>query len=652
MLGKREIVPATYSGHQMLTPHRGLFWEDPMTMTRRTAPHRSRWAAVGAAIAVTLGGGGLAGVHAADDGDRGDVFTTIDPVRMLDTRGRTKVGAIDGSGAPLRLQVSGTVVPTGASAVQMNVTVAEAQTSAVGGFVTVYPCDIDRPNTSNLNFVNGQTVPNSVTIPLAADGSVCFFVYGRAHLLADVSGYFDDSRLASIEAELGQLRAVAVDNDAASPVEPLDLSDYYRRSETDAAIDAAVTGATTNVAHNADLVGLVDDAEMQMAISDAIDDALAGLDESTTSAPVASFGRTIDTRGRAEHSSAAVWTTAGVTPDVTVGADGLPLIVHHDPGRSRSYLTRCDDVGCTTAKSNAVRTTQTRSGLSVVMSDTGLPIIASTSSADDSRLVISTCDTPSCLSSTSTTVNSGSFSGIQPAMLIGADGLPIVAHLAGGDPAITHCENSTCSASTTTVIDLTDASDAPDIAIGPSGFPILTVSRPDSLGLITCTDAACTATSALRTIAQASIGIATLGLEPALAIGASGTPVIAHRGLLDDGSTMLFVTICADTTCATATTSALANGGLGLDLVIGVDRNPVITHIDPTTGTLHITTCATPSCTSADTDDTGLAASTTAAMIDATGNLATALWVESGATSTIEMHRRTHRSFTPGGWDH
>jgi hypothetical protein len=58
-----------------------------------------------------------------------------------------------------------------------------------GGFVTVYPCGT-RPDVSNLNFTNGQTVPNAVITPVSAQGKVCFYVYGKAHLIADVNGYF------------------------------------------------------------------------------------------------------------------------------------------------------------------------------------------------------------------------------------------------------------------------------------------------------------------------------------------------------------------------------------------------------------------------------------------------------------------------------
>ena len=52
------------------------------------------------------------------------------------------------------------------------------------------PCDRPRPDASNLNFVTGQTVPNSVIAPVSANGEVCFYVYGTTHLLADVSGVF------------------------------------------------------------------------------------------------------------------------------------------------------------------------------------------------------------------------------------------------------------------------------------------------------------------------------------------------------------------------------------------------------------------------------------------------------------------------------
>jgi Tol biopolymer transport system component len=114
------------------------------------------------------------------------------PVRLLNTRtSGTKVGALDGNGAAYELTVAGQsgIPASDVVAVAMNVTVVDAEAGNAGGYVTVYPCGT-RPDSSNLNFVNGQTVPNAVIAPVSSAGKVCFYVYGKAHLLADVSGYF------------------------------------------------------------------------------------------------------------------------------------------------------------------------------------------------------------------------------------------------------------------------------------------------------------------------------------------------------------------------------------------------------------------------------------------------------------------------------
>jgi hypothetical protein len=127
----------------------------------------------------------------------GSGFNALAPTRVFDTRrglggvSVAKVGALDGSGVPLRVQVAGTngVPPLGAAAVMMNVTVDATTASAYGGYVTAYPCGGAPPNSSNINFVSGQTIANSVVAPLSADGTVCFYVYGEAHVLADITGW-------------------------------------------------------------------------------------------------------------------------------------------------------------------------------------------------------------------------------------------------------------------------------------------------------------------------------------------------------------------------------------------------------------------------------------------------------------------------------
>ena len=127
----------------------------------------------------------------------GSGFNSLAPTRVFDTRSGSggvpvvKVGALDGSGKELKVQVAGTngVPSLGAAAVMMNVTVDATTASAYGGYVTAYPCGTAPPNSSNINFVSGRTIANSVVAPLSATGEVCFYVYGQAHVLADITGW-------------------------------------------------------------------------------------------------------------------------------------------------------------------------------------------------------------------------------------------------------------------------------------------------------------------------------------------------------------------------------------------------------------------------------------------------------------------------------
>src|SRR5438046_3693730 len=58
------------------------------------------------------------------------------------------------------------------------------------GFVTVYPCGGSLPLASNLNFVAGQTVANSVTVAVGVAGKVCIYTFTATHIVVDVGGAF------------------------------------------------------------------------------------------------------------------------------------------------------------------------------------------------------------------------------------------------------------------------------------------------------------------------------------------------------------------------------------------------------------------------------------------------------------------------------
>ena len=128
-----------------------------------------------------------------DDVAAEPVIAAIAPDRMLDTRQVTATGTpakkVGGSNV-LELPVLGRsgVPESGVAAVAMNVTVTDTEVGDEGGYLTVFPCGGTVPNVSNLNFMSGQTVANSVIAPVSDAGTVCLYVYGQAHVLADISG--------------------------------------------------------------------------------------------------------------------------------------------------------------------------------------------------------------------------------------------------------------------------------------------------------------------------------------------------------------------------------------------------------------------------------------------------------------------------------
>ncbi|MFJ9763978.1 hypothetical protein ACIRUY_09200 [Streptomyces erythrochromogenes] len=136
-------------------------------------------------------------VHVANNGipaaQAGDRFTTLSPARLLDTRaglGRAGTAPV-AAGGEVSLQVAGRagVPQSGAKAVVLNVTVTDPKSD---GHLTVWPSGTTRPDSSNLNWTTGRTVPNQVVVPVGADGKVNLrnAGWGTAHLIADVFGYY------------------------------------------------------------------------------------------------------------------------------------------------------------------------------------------------------------------------------------------------------------------------------------------------------------------------------------------------------------------------------------------------------------------------------------------------------------------------------
>ncbi|WP_405789950.1 hypothetical protein OG753_23155 [Streptomyces sp. NBC_00029] len=118
-------------------------------------------------------------------------YTPMTPVRFVDTREGlgTSRGQLGGQNT-FSTQISGLRgVPQGITAVALNVTVTNP---GKYGHLTVFPSGQAAPDTSSLNFGAGQTIANSVIVPVGKDGKISFRngAYAGTDVVVDVVGYY------------------------------------------------------------------------------------------------------------------------------------------------------------------------------------------------------------------------------------------------------------------------------------------------------------------------------------------------------------------------------------------------------------------------------------------------------------------------------
>jgi hypothetical protein len=125
-------------------------------------------------------------------------FHGLSPSRILDTRpGSPTVDGLSAGHGPLAagsvldVQITGRagVPATGVGAVVINLTASNATALT---YITVWPSDTSRPDTSILNPDVGDTRPNAVIVGLGSGGAVSLYNYaGAVDLTADITGWFD-----------------------------------------------------------------------------------------------------------------------------------------------------------------------------------------------------------------------------------------------------------------------------------------------------------------------------------------------------------------------------------------------------------------------------------------------------------------------------
>ncbi|MGW0363061.1 hypothetical protein [Streptomyces sp. NPDC002990] len=171
-------------------------------------------------------------------------FTSLSPTRFVDTReGQgTAKGQVAGQGS-FGAQVVGVGgVPKGATAVSLNVTVTNPREA---GHLTVYPSGQAAPTASNLNFTTGQTVANSVIVPVGPDGRIIVRngAWQPTDVVIDVNGYYTpDSKAAYVSNHPTPTRMVDTRRDG----RPLAARDYYHLQQIPNAEAYVVNTTVTN----------------------------------------------------------------------------------------------------------------------------------------------------------------------------------------------------------------------------------------------------------------------------------------------------------------------------------------------------------------------------------------------------------------------
>jgi hypothetical protein len=120
------------------------------------------------------------------------MYTSATEKRLLDTRhaiGAPKAKIAAGSDVPVTIAGADSI-PSGVTAVAVHVTVTDATGN---GWIAAEADGAGTPSTSILNYLTGQTVSNTVIVPVAANGGIELYNGGESgsvDLLADVTGYF------------------------------------------------------------------------------------------------------------------------------------------------------------------------------------------------------------------------------------------------------------------------------------------------------------------------------------------------------------------------------------------------------------------------------------------------------------------------------
>jgi len=298
------------------------------------------------------------------------------------------------------------------------------------------------------------------------------------------------------------------------------------------------------------------------------------------------------------QSSALMGSNSGQDISIAISSDGTPVMSHFAGTGQDLYVSKCGNLECTSGNTNTNVDSTGSVGqyTSMTIGKDGLPIIVYYDSGNG-WFKAAKCGNAACSSgNTITVIETSSSSGIHNDITLGTDGLPVISYNFGSDLLVMKCGNDACSdGNTNTSVD-TGGTVAPynSITISDDGYPIISYrdETNTALKVAKCNNHNCTS-STITTIDSAGNN----GWYTRIAIGNDGLPFIVYN---DDTSEKVKVVKCGNPACSTnniiQNISLTGSASQFTSMALGSDGLPIITNSLSGVSQIQVIKCANRFC--------------------------------------------------------
>lgn len=281
----------------------------------------------------------------------------------------------------------------------------------------------------------------------------------------------------------------------------------------------------------------------------------------------------------ASHDCSAGGTThtlvsGGRDTSMTFGTNGYPLISHVSNANNLE-LFACNATDCSTGGTNYTLTNSGfRSSTSIVIGANGNPLISHRHGAD---LALFSCDAADC--STGGTSRTLAANGSGTSITLASNGAPRIANHVNNDLYVYDCIFVDCSAGVNRPLLVTGyVGGTSSITLGTNGYPLISHYNIDNgdLELFACSASNCPGGTNHTLATDGSVGSGS-----AIILGADGNPLIAYRNSTN-GDLDLFVCSAPDCSTGGIRRPLATEGDVGIEpaIALGTDGRPVISHYD------------------------------------------------------------------------